>query len=98
MGGAGLSWGLAEKSGVLFRKCLEADRGYACDATQATITLSSLSLVDLMLLSNYPFSYCVIHVPTVLCVHRCVMLHKQCMIILFYTCGKHAYQLSSPCR
>lgn len=71
---------------------------YTCDSAQATITLSCLSLVGFMLLSNYPFSYCFIHVPTVLCVHRCVMLHKQCMIILFYTCSKNAYPLSSPCR
>lgn len=98
MGGAGLSWGLAEKSGMLFHECIEADRGYTCDAAQATITLSCLSLMGLILLSNFPFSCCVIHVPTVQCVHRCVMLNNQCMIILVYTCGKNAYPFSSPYR
>lgn len=66
------------------------------DGAQAALILPCLSFAGLMLRSNYPCSCCIIYVLIALCVHKCVMLHKQYMIVLFYTCGKSAYLLSSP--
>ena len=77
------------KNDVLLCMHLAADGSYTCevitDGAQATLVLPCLYFVGLMLCSNYPHSCCIIYVLIVLCVHKCVMLHKQYTIVLFYT-------------